>query len=68
MALVIFKIWMVMLAVVDLMLIAQIIARIVLFIAGKTRSVDWSGYNRVMLGLLAVTFLPVTAMVVYLKQ
>jgi len=57
-----------MLAIVDVMVIGQLLARIVLFIAGKTRSVDWSGYNRIMLGLLAVTFLPVTAMVVYLRQ
>lgn len=68
MALTIFKIWLVMLAIVDFMVITQLIARIVLFIAGKTRSVDWTGYNRVMLGLLAVTFLPITAMVIYLRQ
>lgn len=68
MSLIIFKIWMVLLTVLDLMLFAQIIARIALFIAGKTRDVDWTLYNRVMVSLLAVTFLPVTAIVIYLRR
>lgn len=68
MALMIFKIWMVLLAVTDVMLIVQVIARIILFFAGKKDRVDWTPYNRIMLGLLAVTFLPVTAMVIYLRQ
>jgi len=59
---------MVILAVADLMLVIQILTRIGLFIAGKTRSVDWSRYNKVMLSLLAVAFFPVTLTVLYLRQ
>lgn len=68
MTLIIFKIWMVLLAVADLMILIQILVRIGLFIAGKARSLDWTRYNKVMLSLLAVAFLPVTAVVLYLKD
>lgn len=68
MALIIFKIWMVLLTAADLMIVIQILARIVLFLAGRTRSVDWTRYNKIMLTLLAAAFLPVTAVVLYLRS
>lgn len=68
MCLFLFKLWLLLLTALDLMILIQLIARIVLFLAGRTREIDWSPYNRVMLSLLAVTFLPVTAAVRYLKN
>jgi len=50
------------------MLLIQIFTRIGLFIAGKTRSVDWTRYNKVMLSLLAVAFFPITFTILYLRQ
>jgi len=68
MNLIIFKIWLFLLAVIDLMLIIQILSRIALFVAGKTDNVDWTGYNKVMLSVMAVAFAPVAAAVLYLRR
>lgn len=68
MGIVVLKIWLIVLVVIDVMLFFQAFSRVVLYIAGRTGEIDWTVYNIIMLKLLAVAFLPVTAMVLYLKK
>ncbi|MCQ2401080.1 MAG: hypothetical protein MJ059_04050 [Lachnospiraceae bacterium] len=68
MGIVVLKIWLIVLVVIDVMLFFQAFSRVVLYIAGRTGEIDWTVYNIIMLKLLAVAFLPITAMVLYLKK
>lgn len=56
MGIVVLKIWLVILLVTDIMLFFQAFSRVVLFIAGKTGEVDWTGYNIIVFKLLAAVF------------
>lgn len=68
MGIVVLKIWLVILLVTDIMLFFQAFSRVVLFIAGKTGEVDWTGYNIIVFKLLAAAFFPITVIYLYLRR
>lgn len=68
MGIVILKIWLVVLLVADVMLLFQAFSRVVLFIAGRTGEIDWTVYNIIVLRMLAIAFIPFTAILLYLKR
>lgn len=68
MGIVVLKIWLVILLVTDIMLFFQAFSRVVLFIAGKTGEVDWTGYNIIVFKLLAAVFFPITVIYLYLRR
>lgn len=68
MGIVFLKIWLTVLLVADVMLIFQAFSRVVLFIAGRTGEIDWTVYNIIVFRLLAAAFLPLSAIILYLKR
>ena len=68
MGIVILKIWLVVLLVADVMLLFQAFSRVILFIAGRTGEIDWTVYNIIVLRMLAIAFIPFTAILLYLKR
>ena len=68
MGIVVLKIWLVILLVADVMLLFQAFSRVILFIAGRTGEIDWTVYNIIVLRMLAIAFIPFTAILLYLKR
>lgn len=68
MGIILVKIWMGVLVVLDIMLIVQAVARAVRFFRKNRKRMDWTPYNRIMLGLLAAAFFPVTLCYLYIRK
>lgn len=68
MSILLLKIWLIVLVIIDVMLIFQTFSRAVLFIAGRSGEIDWTVYNIIMFKIMAVAFLPITAVVLYLRK
>lgn len=68
MSILLLKIWLIVLVIIDVMLIFQAFSRAVLFIAGRSGEIDWTVYNIIMFKIMAVAFLPITAVVLYLRK
>lgn len=68
MAAVLVTIWVMILIVLDVMLFGQIICRAIHYFKKDSVAVDWTGYNRILLTLMAVAFFPVTLAWLYITR